>query len=51
MIASCWSNYHFDYMQESEGEERKGPLLNNVCESAIQPINRVVVSFSNFCTF
>ena len=39
------------YMQKSAGEERKGPLPNNVRESAFQFTNRAFLNSANFYTF
>ena len=36
MTVSCRLRHCFDYTRKSAGEERKGPLPNNVRESAFQ---------------
>ena len=55
MTASCWLSHRFEYTRESEGEERKGPLPNKVCESAfhaqigqflVRPISALSCHFS-----
>ena len=50
IAASCWLSHCFEYTRESAREEGKGPLPNNVCESAFQRTNRVILSSANFCT-
>ena len=37
-----------EYTRKSAGEERKGSLLNNVCESAFQGTNQTILSWPIF---
>ena len=41
----------YRYTQKSAGEERKGPLPNNVRESAFQRTNQAILSSANFYIF
>ena len=40
-----------EYTQKSAGDERKGPVPNNVRESAFQLTNRAILSSANFYIF
>ena len=50
MIVSCRLRHRFEYTRKSAGEER-GPLPNNVRESAFQHTNGAILSSANFYIF
>ena len=45
MIVSCRLKHHFEYTRKSAGGERKGPLSNNMRESAFHVFNAQIGQF------